>query len=88
MNARVRLVGAVLIVAVLLLFCGLLAKPYYRNWQLQRYVETTAYQPETAKAPEDILRVHIANQAALLGLPVGADQVRIQRSPKIGRAHV
>ena len=37
-------------------------------------------QPQPA-TDEDILRVHIANQAALLGLPVGADQVRIQRSP-------
>lgn len=80
MTARLRFAGAALILVLLITFAALLAKPYYRNWQFQRYLESLAFQPATPQDPEEPLHAQIANQAALLGLPIRYEQIRIQRS--------
>lgn len=78
--SRWRIAAAAAIVAALLFFAVLLAGPYYRNFQFQRYLEESVFQPDTAARPEEVVRTEAANYAARLGLPVSLDHVRVSRS--------
>ncbi|MBI3679571.1 MAG: hypothetical protein HY235_04165 [Acidobacteria bacterium] len=74
-----RLAGIAVLVA-LLLFCALLVNPYVQNWKLQRYLEETAFAPQTQPQPAEVLTASVVDYAARLGLPVKADQVRVSKS--------
>ena len=79
-TATWRIVAGVALLAALLGFCGLLARPYYQNWRLQRYLETVAFEQARRTQPTEMFVADIAEQSARLGLPVGADQIRITKT--------
>lgn len=78
--ARWRVALAIAIVLAFAGFCTLLAAPYYRNWQLQSYLEGKAFDAATAQHSEPVIRAEIAEKAAALGIPVPPDQIRVTRS--------
>lgn len=51
---------------------------YLDNMRLQGYVEEVTQDASNRTRPDDMLRVHILEKAASLGLPVKADNVHIQ----------
>ena len=53
---------------------------YMDNMRLQSYVERITQDAENRARPDDALRVAVLDKAAYLGLPVKAENVRIQRS--------
>jgi len=78
--ARWRLAAGFLIIAILISFCALLAKPYWLNWKLQQYVEQAAFDPGRQNLPPEVFLADVADYAARLGLPVSTEQIRVTRS--------
>lgn len=74
---KVRVAAATGVLLLLLVFCGLLAKPYYNNWKLQNYVEDLAYDERSVQRPPDAISAAVADRAARLGIPLDAGQVRV-----------
>jgi Domain of unknown function (DUF4845) len=83
-----RIALAVLIVVVLAVLGARLLPLYLDNMQLQSYVEGIAQSAEARTRPDDSVRVAVLEKAALLGLPVKADNVHIRRSDDSMRIEV
>ena len=68
-------------VLAILVFLGVSMAPvYFRNLELQRFVEGVTHRAATATTSDDILRTWVLDKAARLDLPVKADNVQIDRS--------
>ena len=77
---RLRIAAALLILIVLVVMGVSLLPLYLENMRLQSYVEGITQNAENRTRPDDVLRVAVLEKAALLGLPVKADNVHIKRS--------
>src|SRR6185436_15162045 len=77
---RLRVAAALLIVVILAVLGARLLPLYLENMRLQSYVEGITQNAENRTRPDDALRVAVLEKAALLGLPVKADNVHIKRS--------
>ena len=77
---RLRIAAAILILAILAFLGARLLPLYLENMRLQSYVEGITRDAENRTRPDDVLRVAVLERAALLGLPVKADNVHIKRS--------
>ena len=71
---------AVLILALLAVFCVRFIQPYLDNLRFQRYVEEIAQDESSMTRPDDAIRVAVLEKAANIGLPVKAEDVHIWRS--------
>jgi hypothetical protein len=78
--SRLRIAAAVLILIILAIMGARLLPLYLDNMRLQSYVERITQDAENRTRPDDMLRVAVLEKAALLGLPVKAENVRIKRS--------
>ncbi len=76
-----RTAGGVAVLAALAFFAARLVPVYVNNFRLQQFLEETAQHKASIEAPDDLIRVQVVNEAARLGLPVRADQVRVRRAP-------
>jgi hypothetical protein len=76
-----RIAGGVAVLAALALFAVRLVPVYLKNFELQQFLEETAQRKATIETLDDLIRVQVVNEAARLGLPVRADQVRVRRTP-------
>lgn len=74
------MIAGIAVLAALFGFCALLFQPYYRNYQLQSYIEQVAFDANRAQMPEGAFVAAVADKAAQLGLPAGMDQVRVRKS--------
>jgi len=83
-----RIAAAVLILVILAAMGARLLPLYLENMRLQSYVEGIAQDAENRTRPDDMLRVAVLEKAALLGLPVKADNVHIKRSSDTVRIDV
>jgi hypothetical protein len=77
---RLRIAAAVLILAGLAFLGARLLPLYLDNMRLQSYVEGITQNAENHTQPDDALRFAVLEKAALLGLPVKAENVQIKRS--------
>jgi hypothetical protein len=68
------------VVALLAAFAALLAPVYYRSHQFQRELGHLVRQPDSLSLSDELLRTRVLDRAARLGLPVPAEQIRIQRA--------
>lgn len=68
------------VVALLAAFAALLAPLYYRSHQFQRELGHMVQRVDSLSLSEELLRIRVLDRAARLGLPVRAEQVRIQRA--------
>ena len=75
-----RIASALLILAIVSMLGARLLPLYIDNVRLQSYVEGIAQNAAARTQPEEAVRVEVLEKAALLGLPIKADNVRIQRS--------
>jgi hypothetical protein len=80
-----RIALGIAVLAALVAFGVLLTGPYYRNWQLQRYLEETAFaaEPQPPRAT-DLVAASVAETAARLGIPVRTEQIRVTRAAEGG----
>jgi hypothetical protein len=70
-------------------FLGVQLVPvYFRNLELQRFVEETTHRVENQTKPDDFLRTSILQKSAELGLPVRAGNVQVKRSKDAMRVEV
>jgi hypothetical protein len=77
-NSRLpRIAAGAAVLIVLLILSALLVPPYAANWRLQSYVNDLADDPATAKLAPQVVQAQVLNQAASLGLPVHAEDVRV-----------
>jgi hypothetical protein len=68
-------------VLAILVFLGVSMAPvYFRNLELQRFVEDVTHRAATPASSDDILRTWILDKAADLDLPVKAENVQIDRA--------
>jgi hypothetical protein len=79
MARRLRVTAGVAVLAVLAWLGGNLAPIYWRNLELQRFVEETA-QRAGENTPDGVLRAHVVEKAQELRLPVRMDNVRVLRT--------
>src|SRR5438128_6351183 len=86
--SRLRIAAAILILAIMGILGARLIPVYLDNMRLQSYVEGIAQDAENRTRPDDMLRVAVLEKAALLGLPVKADNVHIKRSSDTVRIDV
>ena len=77
---RLRVAAAIGILVVLAVLGARLLPLYLENMRLQSYVEGITQDAENRTRPDDALRVAVLEKAAILGLPVKADNVHIKRS--------
>src|SRR5258706_3185015 len=77
---RLRIAAASLILVILAVLGEGLLPLYLANMRLQSYVEGITQDAENRTRPDDVLRVAVLEKAAVLGLPVKADNVHIKRS--------
>jgi hypothetical protein len=73
-----RILLGFLFLAALALMGARLAPAYFKNREMQRFLDETVRQA-SAQQPPDMLRVAVVERASRLGLPVRMDQVRIRR---------
>ena len=78
--SRLRIAAAALILAIMGILGARLLPVYLDNMRLQRYVQGITQDAENRTRPDDFLRVAVLEKAAVLGLPVKADNVHIKRS--------
>jgi hypothetical protein len=86
--SRWRLAAGIAVLAVLALLGAELLPIYLHNLELQQFVEEVTHRSAAATAPDDVLRAWVLDKAAQLGLPVRADNVRIEREPARVRIEV
>jgi hypothetical protein len=86
--SRLRIAAAVLILIGLAIMGARLLPLYLDNMRLQSYVERITQDAENRTRPDDALRVAVLEKAAVLGLPVKAENVRIKRSEDTMRIDV
>lgn len=75
-----RVIAGLLVLAALAGFCVLLTQPYYRNWQLQQFVEKVAFDQTRHEQTPEMIEAEVANAASQLGLPVSTSQIKVTRS--------
>ncbi len=80
MEQRIRLVAATVLAVVLVAISAAILPVYARNLELQRYVAELAQREDSRTRPDAMLRIQIVQAAQNLGLPVKANDVRIDRS--------
>jgi hypothetical protein len=81
MLARRLRVAAGAAVLAALAYLGLNLIPiYWRNLELQRFVEATAQRVDNQQKPEGVLRAAVVEKAQELRLPVRYDNVRVVRT--------
>src|SRR5436309_11890621 len=85
---RLRIAAALLILVILAALGVRLLPLYLENMRLQSYVERITQDAENRTRPDDALRVAVLEKAAVLGLPVKAENVRIKRSEDTMRIDV
>jgi hypothetical protein len=68
-------IAGVGVLVVFTIVIAALIPPYFENMRFQRYLDDLVTQTESP----DILRAQILNQAAQLGLPVKAGDVKVSR---------
>jgi hypothetical protein len=77
--SRIRIAVAVLILLVLVALGVRLTPLYLENMRLQNYVAGIAQDADAMTRPDEALRASVLEKAAVLGLPVQADNVHIKR---------
>ena len=87
-TSRWRLAAGAAVLAVLALMAVRLLPIYFRNLELQRFVDDVSHRRDTPAASDDILRTRVLDRASQLALPVKGDNVEIQRSPDSVRIQV
>src|SRR5512139_2776177 len=88
MASRLRVVSGVAVLAALAYLGVNLIPIYWRNMELQRFVESTTQQPGSQEKPEGVLQATVVEKAQELRLPVRYDDVRVIRTPEGVRIHV
>jgi Domain of unknown function (DUF4845) len=78
--SRWRLAAGAAVLAVMALLAVRLVPIYFRNLELQRYVEDVSHRADARAASDDVLRTRVLSKASQLDLPVMPDDVQIQRS--------
>lgn len=78
--SRWRIAAGSAVLALLAVFAVRLMPVYFRNLELQRFVEETTQRVENQTKSDDLLRTWVLDKAAALELPVKADNVHIKRS--------
>ena len=75
-----RAVAALAGLVVFTIILARLAPLYFKNLELQRFLDDTVQETSSATAPDDMLRARIVDRASRLGLPVRGDQIRVDRA--------
>lgn len=83
-----RVVAASAVLLVLALLGIQLTPVYFRNLELQRFVEEVAHRVENQTKPDHQLRAAVLQKAGELGLPVRASNVQVNRSGDVVRIQV
>ena len=79
-NTRLlRIVAGSAVLAVFALLAFHLAPLYFRNLELQRFLEESVQNPDVAGRPDELLVFAVVNKASQLGLPVKSSQVKLKR---------
>jgi hypothetical protein len=78
--ARLRTAAGIGVLAALGWLGANLIPIYWRNLELQRFVERTAQQPGNDARADGVLRARVVEKAQDLRLPVRYDDVRVVRS--------
>ena len=79
-SQKLRIAAGIGVLVALAVLALMLARPYYENYQFQRFLDTVAHRPENAAAPLDMILVQVVNYAGSRGLPVKRDQVQVDRN--------
>ncbi len=69
------------VLTVFALLASQLAPLYFRNLELQRFLEESVQDLGVAGRPDELLVTAIVNKASQLGLPVKSSQVKLKRAP-------
>ena len=77
-----RIGAAVVVLAGLALFGGLLGRAYIRNLQFERFLR------ETAPAADEVLKKTILDKGRSLGLDIAPDRLQIRRDAENGHTEV
>jgi hypothetical protein len=86
--SRWRLAAGIAVLAVLVFLGAELLPIYLHNLELQQFVEEVTHRRAAPQTPDGLLRARVLDKAAQLGLPVTADNVRIERAPERVRIEV
>ena len=78
--SRWRIAAGVAVLGVMAYLGANMAPLYFRNLELQRFVEETAQRSESQSAPEGVLRAAVIEKAQQLSLPVRYDNVKVVRT--------
>ena len=83
---RLRVLGALAVLAAVVGFAISLTPHYLHNFQFQRHLEQIANDPVYLTRSPEVVRVNVAEHASRLGLPVGPDQINVR--PGEGRTRI
>lgn len=78
--SRWRMAAGIAVLGAMAYLGANLAPIYFRNLELQRFVEETAQRPESQSAPEGVLAAAVMEKAQELRLPVRYDNVKVVRT--------
>ena len=77
---RWRIAAGVVVIAGLAFFGVRLVPLYLRNFELQRHVDGITHRVNSNTLSDDLLRTEILEKAAILDLPITAENVHIKRT--------
>lgn len=81
--SRLRVAAGIGVLVVLAALGLALLPAYMDNFEFQRHLEQISIDPRNVGLPPDVVRIKVLDRAARLGLPISAEQVRIE--PAAGR---
>jgi hypothetical protein len=74
-----RLIAGVAVLLILAAIAIVLIPHYARNFRLERYVNELVDDPATSSLAPEVIRGHVVNRAAALGLPVHNEDVQVKQ---------
>jgi hypothetical protein len=83
-----RLAAGCAVLLVLAILGFELIPVYFRNLELQRFVEDVTHRVENQTKPDQLLRAAVLQKAGQLGLPVRANNVQVEHSGDAVRIQV
>jgi hypothetical protein len=86
--SRWRMAAGAAVLAAMVYLGANMIPIYWRNLELQRFVEETAQRPETQAAPEGRVRAAVIEKANELRLPVRSDNIKVVRTQEGTRIDV
>ena len=84
----IKLIAGFVVIAAVIYGCSVLIPPFFSNYQFEDAIETEARMSTYSTKPEDAIRDSVFKKAQELEIPIGREQIKVQRSGSQGTGSI